>query len=153
MRHSGRNIKRYGNPCFDSLGPTELREDNFLDSMTPEFHNLVSWALGPDGIHSLQVIAFGDFSCRGRFSSHNLVLHRTDSPVAEGKLPCRLLDPRLDREGSLYDDIREFLEACPSESLSYHEKPAMEEFAGDFFRFTVESGLLPIEDESSNSDL
>lgn len=82
--------------------------------MTPEYRDLACWAFGPSGIASLQLLAFGDFSCRGRFSPRNLILRRKDGPVADGKLPYR-----LESGDSLCDATREFLEACPSESLIY----------------------------------
>ncbi|KAI1745254.1 hypothetical protein F4680DRAFT_97570 [Xylaria scruposa] len=108
VRQSRLDIQRFGSWCFKTRKP---------DSMTPEFQDLVSWVFGPDGINSLQLLAFGDFSCRGRLYAYNLILCRKDAPVADGELPYHRLDPWLARNKSLSDSVCEFLEACPSAPL------------------------------------
>ncbi|KAI1327190.1 hypothetical protein F5Y16DRAFT_421045 [Xylariaceae sp. FL0255] len=123
VRQSGQDIERDGSVCLRRPVPVGSYQSNdILNLTTPAFHDLVYWAFGPSGIASLQTIAFGDFSCRGRFTSHNLILNRAGAPaivgqtLIDGELSCLVLDPRLECCG-LSDVVCEFLEACPREPL------------------------------------
>ncbi|TRX92264.1 hypothetical protein FHL15_006879 [Xylaria flabelliformis] len=109
VRQSKLDTNRYGSWCFDSHKP---------ESVLPSFQYLVNWVFGPDGICSLQLLAFRDFQYRGRLSSYNLILRRKDAPVADGELPYYRLDPLLERNKSLGDAVCGFLEACPSAPLT-----------------------------------
>ncbi|KAI0543820.1 hypothetical protein F4679DRAFT_567183 [Xylaria curta] len=108
LRQSKLDIKRYGSWGFIRGEP---------ESLTPEFQDLASWVFGPDGINSLQLLAFGDFICRGRLFSFNLILRRKDAPVTDGELPYHRIDPWLERNKSISDAVCGFLEACPSTPL------------------------------------
>ncbi|KAI0975571.1 hypothetical protein F4678DRAFT_274935 [Xylaria arbuscula] len=119
VRQSGLDMKRYGSWCFGTRDPIEEQSDKIFDLMTPVFRDLACWAFEPSGIASLRMLAFGDFSSRGRFSSRNLILTRKDAPVADGDLPRHFLNPRLEHWKWLGDTVIEFLEACPSEPLMY----------------------------------
>jgi hypothetical protein len=44
--------------------------------MSEPFCDFVQWAFEQSGIQSLQIIAFGDFSCNGRYSRSNILLCR-----------------------------------------------------------------------------
>ncbi|KAI0116451.1 hypothetical protein GGR51DRAFT_317949 [Nemania sp. FL0031] len=121
IRQSGRDIRRRGSMWFSTTEPIQNRsETSLLKLMNPVSRDFIYWVFGPSGIHSLQLLAFGDFSSGGRFSSHNLILCRRDL-VTDGGLPCRLLDPDLERARGvlLSSAIWSFLEACPTDPLSF----------------------------------
>src|SRR4051794_7591845 len=47
---------------------------NYHGGLTMELHELGQWAFGPEGISSLRVLAFGDFSHKGRFAKSSVLL-------------------------------------------------------------------------------
>ncbi|KAF2669618.1 hypothetical protein BT63DRAFT_479411 [Microthyrium microscopicum] len=77
-------------PSFDpyELTPEAMREgsgdQDFDKNGHPRpvkaFHEFANWAFGPNGIPSLQILAYGDFSFDGRYNGKNLLLcrHQTD---------------------------------------------------------------------------
>ena len=90
-----------------------------LLGLEPDFYNLAKWAFGPNGIHSLRVIAFGDFSYGERAGVLcNVILCRNDSQR-------RLMQQhnfhrvKMD-EWEAHDYLRKYtaaLEACPVNSF------------------------------------
>lgn len=84
--------------------------------LRPEFRQFLEWVFGPNGVPTVQFIAYGDFSYggrRGRRGGRNLILRRGSDGTAA-------IQVRLSLE-SLWDDVphqyRNLLEACPLEPL------------------------------------
>ena len=87
------------------------------------------WAFGPDGLTTLQVLALGDFSFRGRFANDQVLLCRQEqrtSGSADDALSPTAHAPELmfreviseDRNlQALVDTQGDLLEACPVDSL------------------------------------
>jgi hypothetical protein len=105
----------------------DLGADPDPDIMTlAEFWEFANWAFGPDGLPTLKLLAFGDFSYKGRFHVHNKLLCRhtrsirdlenNTSQQGEDELILRFRPVRRnDRElWDLIDRNAEFLEACPT---------------------------------------
>jgi len=92
-----------------------------FQNVSGKLHRFAEWAFGPGGIPSLHVIACGDFSFGGRYTSTNVLLcRRTHSLTQEQQdLGCNYRhltrNDRLLRE--MVDRFRHVLEACPTDSL------------------------------------
>jgi len=108
----------------------DLGADPDSDVMTlAEFREFANWAFGPNGLPTLKLLAFGDFSYKGRFDDHNKLLCRhiqsirdlenDTSQQGEDELILRFRPVRgNDRElCDLIDRNAEFLEACPTEVI------------------------------------
>lgn len=85
--------------------------------LTPSFHDLAEWAFGPQGIPSLQIIAFGDFAYRRNgWSLHNIFVCRNADKGSAGRR-YRVFDARdKEHEGEwapIVEPYWAFLEACP----------------------------------------
>ena len=83
-------------------------------------HDFASWAFGSQGIQSLRVIAFGDFSYDGRYSKGNVLLGRASESMAMGAQADRNYRPfDKDRQPhmELFEKYLNVLEACPTDSL------------------------------------
>jgi hypothetical protein len=87
------------------------------------------WAFGPEGIQSLQVLAYGDFSYDGRFKEANRILCRKSWKVEKRYKknieddtqyyvfpfqPMREVDIEMEE---LFNENLDFLAACPVDSL------------------------------------
>ncbi|KAF5688000.1 f-box-like domain-containing protein [Fusarium denticulatum] len=78
-----------------------------------EFHQFVEWAFGPQGIASLDIVAFGDFAHDHRETTYNLLLSRNNDAMSN----FRVLD-RYGRDwAEVRDKYRDAMEACPVEPL------------------------------------
>jgi hypothetical protein len=97
---------------------TNLDADEISHSPGPLF-KFANWAFGLDGLPSLQVLAFGDFSYDGRFQFYNHVFcrhawsFRTPDTNRELTLTFRPISLWF-----LIHDNRDFLESCPAESIA-----------------------------------
>jgi hypothetical protein len=108
-------------------GLDDKSESEFYAAL-PGIHDLANWAFGPDGLPSLQVLAYGDFSYRGR--RPNLVFCRSkldDSDVQKSAigvfdLTYREVTKADVSEQEILDINADFLEACPEDSLLYESK-------------------------------
>lgn len=90
---------------------------------------LSRWAFGVNGIPSLQVIAFGDFSYDNRFKSENKILCRQpwsmpnshgDTSAEDMEQPLLSYRPIRDSDIMMMELVREnidFLGACPVDSI------------------------------------
>jgi hypothetical protein len=106
--------------------PFDDKSESKFSAALPEIHELASWAFGPEGLPSLQVLAYGDFSYRGR--RPNLVLCRSksldDSDIQKSASRLSSLAYRevtkadFSEQEILYTNAH-FLEACPEDSLLY----------------------------------
>jgi hypothetical protein len=109
-----RGIEYWGNLDI-SLGPKELSR-SLVD--------FAKWAFGVNGIPSLQVLAYGDFSFHGRFAWNNHILcrqtwkiPRTNKSKKDKEFPFR---PLRESDIEMMELIREnmdFLEACPLDPI------------------------------------
>ncbi|EAQ84468.1 hypothetical protein CHGG_08482 [Chaetomium globosum CBS 148.51] len=72
-----------------------LEYDTLEDALQDSFRALLDWAFGPNGIASLEVVAFGDFGQgRNKLYLHNLFVCRTKSAEENNGLPYRVFDAR-----------------------------------------------------------
>lgn len=53
-----------------------VQEPHFAD----DFRDLAQWAFGPKGLPELQLLAYGDFSHKGRYHKYTMLLCRNESP-------------------------------------------------------------------------
>lgn len=119
-----RNEERYD---LSLAGLPEQR----LHRLGGPFKNLAQWVFGPNGIRSLRLLAYGDFSEDGRFQQDTLLLCRRDSPREGGLLgtddASKHFSFREVRRGEdtelweLYEREKQVLEACPRDSLLHLE--------------------------------
>jgi hypothetical protein len=90
------------------------------------------WAFGAEGIPSLQVLAYGDFSFEGRFDYPRLLLCREewqawrnpkDNSDNSGArtLPFRPIRPSDVKMRELIRENMDFLEACPADTIFIKE--------------------------------
>jgi hypothetical protein len=88
------------------------------------------WAFGADGIPSIQVLAYGDFSFKGRFRWENHILCRqawkvrkrregitTGDDKDEKVLPFRPIRDSDVKMMELVSENMDFLGACPADSI------------------------------------
>ncbi|KAM6511256.1 hypothetical protein FALCPG4_016258 [Fusarium falciforme] len=74
-----------------------------------EFRHFAEWAFGPDGIPSLDIIAFGDFAYGGWENSRNVLLGRNTS----GTSNFRMLDAKAGEWKDALDKYHVVMGACP----------------------------------------
>ncbi|KAI8711451.1 hypothetical protein NCS52_01408500 [Fusarium sp. LHS14.1] len=78
-----------------------------------EFRHFAEWAFGPDGISSLDIIAFGDFAYGSRTKGRNVFLERNTI----GTSNFRILDGQAGKWKDTLDKYQVAMEACPVEHL------------------------------------
>ncbi|KAH8816664.1 hypothetical protein F5884DRAFT_873409 [Xylogone sp. PMI_703] len=103
-----------------------------LSNEMNEFLSFAAWAFGPDGIPSLKILAYGDFSYDGRYAAKNMLLGRKkwDFPkpkigasAAEGEeveiveLPFCLVEEGDQWMKDMVAENMDFLSACPMEPI------------------------------------
>ncbi|PNP60807.1 hypothetical protein FNYG_14427 [Fusarium nygamai] len=108
-----------------TFGPNavEVAADNNGGCLWPplqhKFRQFLEWVFGPQGIASLDIVAFGDFAHGGRESTYNLLLSRSTNATSNFRL--------LDRYGRDWEEVRykygDAMEACPVEPLSEYPHP------------------------------
>ena len=81
--------------------------------LLPELRGFASWAFGPHGIPSLQMIALGDYAHGGRATWNNFLLCRC---TEEGKR-FRYIANHEPAAKEILEEYRDMLEACPIEPL------------------------------------
>ncbi|KAF4501071.1 AAA family ATPase [Fusarium agapanthi] len=78
-----------------------------------EFRQFAEWVFGPQGIASLDIVAFGDFAYGGREAMYDLLLSRSTDATSNFRI--------LDRYGRDWEEVpykyRDAMEACPVEPL------------------------------------
>ncbi len=94
----------------DSL--PESAVEHALSSFGPEFRQFAKWIFGPDGVASVQIIAFGDFS-HGKRRWPNIVLRRNTA----GPMKFQSLSLYLRETDEAVRDYYEVLEVCPTGPL------------------------------------
>lgn len=101
-----------------ATGLQSLEYETLEDALQDSFRVLLDWAFGPDGIASLDLVAFGDFAQgRNNLYLHNLFVCRTKSSADNYGLPYQVFDAR-DRQhehewAAIVRPHWSFLEACP----------------------------------------
>lgn len=75
-----------------------------------EIYDLAQWAFSADGLPSLQVLAWGDFSYGGRYSKFSLLFCRSDSGY-------QTLTPYDTMAWNLVHDNIDMLAACPLDDI------------------------------------
>ncbi|RYP13818.1 hypothetical protein DL765_006690 [Monosporascus sp. GIB2] len=117
---------------FKNSVKVETREDdsddgNLSDQWTPDMTDLLDWIFGDDGIKSVELLAFGDFSCRGRYLDKSFIVRRQQTGANDGKegnySPWVVYDQerhgyqKILRSETLLDRSYAFLKSAPTESL------------------------------------
>lgn len=87
--------------------------------LNDEFRDFADWVFGADGIASLEMVAYGDFSCQRRFAADCFMLRRGGTIGGQAYhysfyFPESQVDPDLEKLISRYPG---FLEACPTEDM------------------------------------
>ncbi|KAI1259879.1 hypothetical protein F5Y18DRAFT_408045 [Xylariaceae sp. FL1019] len=85
-----------------------------LAEFRPEFRKLIEWIFGPEGISSLQTVAFGDFANIDPYSSHNRIFCRN----TQGGCNFQVLDQFSPVARKISREYCHILQACPIEPLS-----------------------------------
>ncbi|KAJ6436229.1 hypothetical protein O9K51_11212 [Purpureocillium lavendulum] len=83
------------------------------------FCEFADWVFGADGIASLHLLAYGDFSCQGRFLEDCFMLRRRALAAGDGR-PYMFYFPESERDPDLEDILARhagFLEACPTDTI------------------------------------
>ncbi|KAI5456731.1 hypothetical protein BGZ63DRAFT_428841 [Mariannaea sp. PMI_226] len=95
-------------------------DDFVVERITTEvFNDFASWVFGPNGIKSLQLLVYGDFSCHGRYLDDMFMLQRRRAG-RDGQTPFEWYDGKTERIPDieeLLDRHPGFLEACPTDTL------------------------------------
>ncbi|CAG9984226.1 unnamed protein product [Clonostachys byssicola] len=118
-------------PCDDSkeaeideskqaeINETYGQGEMTIDALRGEFRDFAEWVFGPDGIHSLKTLAFGDFSHIShtrRFSRGQVVLVRDESDSRHGNFKM------VDRDEAVFRfnlaECLDAIEACPKCTLT-----------------------------------
>lgn len=134
VRQSGPDLGHYpswaesaddDDPAFDIAAADFAGAD--FPALGTSFVEFAQWAFGPDGIRSLRLLAYGDFSYEGRFAEASLLFCRQEEAVGAGnggKLGAGpFLRFREVREGQdwelwdLFESENRFLRACPCDTL------------------------------------
>jgi hypothetical protein len=105
----------------------DVNAERELRRLPRDFLPFARWAFGPEGISSLKVLAYGDFSLDGQFDWHNHIFCRKEWTVPrtnsrrEGReevtLPCRPIRDSDTEMRELVERNMDFLQACPHESI------------------------------------
>lgn len=118
----------WGRPPSIAHSTASTDSFNEMSRLPPKLRKFAHWAFGPDGLPTLEVLAFGDFSHDGRFRNHNHLfcrhtrsirtLENDTSQQGEGERVLTFCPIRGNyREWGLIDRNKEFLEACPTNSI------------------------------------
>jgi hypothetical protein len=104
---TGMEVKEEANIKEDDAQPPQRRR------WYANLRELLDWIFGPHGVQSVQVVACGDYTCRGRFAQAAFVVKRVG-------LSWEIYEPREKRDRAvdrLLDDHKEFLESAPTAQL------------------------------------
>lgn len=123
------HVRAFGWLAFEGYreGLDDQSESKF-SAMLPEIHELASWAFGPEGLPNLQILAYGDFSYRGRRPHLVLCRFKSLDGVDIQKSAAGLSDlayrevtkEDVSEQEILYTNAH-FLEACPEDPLLYKQ--------------------------------
>ncbi|RYP84407.1 hypothetical protein DL769_001196 [Monosporascus sp. CRB-8-3] len=117
---------------FNNSVTVETREgdsddSNLSNEWTREMTDLLDWIFGDEGIKSVELLAFGDFSCRGRYLDKSFIVRRRPTVANDDKegnySPWVLYDQarhsgqKILRLEALLDRSYAFLRSAPTESL------------------------------------
>lgn len=113
----------------NTYDPSRFRQIATLQSETPPsmpeakaFISFARWVFGPQGIPSLRVLAFGDFSHEDRYEAQRFLVRRLD-PLKESRVVSECLGfvpldfADLESWDGLSGNGARFLAACPGNSL------------------------------------
>jgi hypothetical protein len=131
VRQSGADIRRsgswgelhpYENTASEPDSPASGESaQNLGPILTKPLRNLAQWAFGPEGLLSLQVIAFGDFSYEGRYANSQVLLVRntaeSDSRHGTKEHTFRRIRLTDQWQNDLISRYSQMLAACPTSPL------------------------------------
>ncbi|POR37579.1 Uncharacterized protein TPAR_02215 [Tolypocladium paradoxum] len=96
-----------------------------LGQLTESFYSFATWLFGPQGIPSVEALAFGDFAYgfpyNGMWPGHNFVLLRGSWPPIPPHF--RFLELKNEDARNFANRHRRVLEACPTEQLIRPYRP------------------------------
>ncbi|KAL5339041.1 hypothetical protein BJX70DRAFT_388140 [Aspergillus crustosus] len=99
-----------GQPNWFSESLYTYKYGDDLPDNREAIYDLAQWAFSADGLPSLQVLAWGDFSFEGRYSKFNLLLCRSDNGY-------KTLTPSDIMAWDLVQDNIDMLAACPFDDI------------------------------------
>ncbi|EEQ31367.1 conserved hypothetical protein [Microsporum canis CBS 113480] len=102
--------------------PVSTNEENMAERIYPneasqDLDFLAQWAFGKKGYPSLQLLAFGDFSFNGRYSSENVLLCRQQEPGTSRGKKYRHVTKDDSFALHLFRQYSHVLQACPSDPV------------------------------------
>ncbi|CAH0046306.1 unnamed protein product [Clonostachys solani] len=89
------------------------------EEIQPEFLDLVGWAFGPEGINSLDVLAFGDFSHGCREPQNNLLFSRNRTGNKSSFSRIHMDDEEWH---DVLDQYGDAIKACPTDRLLHTQE-------------------------------
>ncbi|KAL9617654.1 MAG: hypothetical protein Q9160_007571 [Pyrenula sp. 1 TL-2023] len=101
----------------DSIRKPEASSHKSHKVVTDRLHEFAQWAFGPEGIKSLRIIAFGDFSHNGRWASNNMMLCRQNEPAGNEAFDYKRYRELGNDDQNLRNVLERYmhvLEACPA---------------------------------------
>ncbi|CAG8975997.1 hypothetical protein HYALB_00011552 [Hymenoscyphus albidus] len=113
-------------PQADPMYPFHATKRYEIIQLPGAIFDFLNWLFGPDGVRSVRVFAYGDFSHNGRFRAYNHIFCRGDAsgyvdPEPQDKpelelnwRPIRADDHEL---WSLIERNKDFLGSCPTDPL------------------------------------
>lgn len=102
--------------------PTTDNTSNIWRVLRPAFCDFADWIFGPDGIHSLRLLVYGDLSRNGYYMKDVVMLRRKGAhePPAEGETSRawegylhNSPENRIPEIEELVAENMDFLTACP----------------------------------------
>ncbi|RYP78892.1 hypothetical protein DL771_000277 [Monosporascus sp. 5C6A] len=104
-------------------------DDELYDGWSCDMAELLDWVFGDEGIKSVELLAFGDFPCRGRYLDKSFIVRRRQTGANDDKegnySPWVLYDrerhghQKILRLETLLDQSYAFLRLAPTESLPF----------------------------------
>lgn len=88
----------------------ESKAKTEIPSKLEEIYDFAQWAFSADGLPSLQVLAYGNFSYEGRYSKFNLLLCRSDGGY-------KTLTQSDILPWNLVQDNEDMLASCPLDDI------------------------------------
>lgn len=122
IRQSGLDLRHYhvGSYAMDPgvIGLHTRYQVHDIRQLGVQFFNFAMWLFGPQGVPSVEALAFGDFmngvTYSGLSLDHNFVILRNSTFTLP---PFRLLDLMTEDGMDFVDRHRQILEACPTEQV------------------------------------
>ncbi|KAK7755480.1 hypothetical protein SLS62_002410 [Diatrype stigma] len=110
---SGPASEAESDPSEPSVREGDTEQVGASVRLRKEFRQFIEWAFGPQGVSSLQIVAYGDFAYGGRDPYQNIVLCRS----SDERMHYRILSPY--EAMAVLEEHRAMLEALPMAPILY----------------------------------